>query len=406
MWLIDGDRVELSNLNRQILYTEADIGAAQGRGRGGAAARLQLGDRGRPRAPGGSRARRSIADFIAGADVVIDAADWPAHDIERWCNAACFEAGIPYITMSHFPPIARVGPLYVPGRTGCFVCQEAAYRRDYPLFDVAIEQRRGEANPGGDAGPGLRPDRRPGRDGGHAPADRPRRARRPSASPTSTTCARWRSNASRSCPSPTARSAGSCATTNLRRRRSTGRFGGVRRLAAPIALAALLRGAARRLRRFLVDQWRDCGRPARPAARRTPKAPPPLPAPRPSSCKTTASARRRLRATAVSCGEAQALTLAWQGRGVRRGAGRLPLRLHGRRLPLHRHRRRGRAGGRAAPARATRSPSSSPATKCARPSSLRRETRRDRRTAPARGTGATCGSMKATGIESRKTAEM
>ena len=26
MWLIDGDRVEVSNLNRQILYTEADIG--------------------------------------------------------------------------------------------------------------------------------------------------------------------------------------------------------------------------------------------------------------------------------------------------------------------------------------------------------------------------------------------
>ena len=47
----------------------------------------------------------------------IDAADWPAHDIERWCNAACFEAGIPYIMMSHFPPIVRVGPLYVPGET-------------------------------------------------------------------------------------------------------------------------------------------------------------------------------------------------------------------------------------------------------------------------------------------------
>ena len=26
MLLIDGDRVEVSNLNRQILYTEADIG--------------------------------------------------------------------------------------------------------------------------------------------------------------------------------------------------------------------------------------------------------------------------------------------------------------------------------------------------------------------------------------------
>ena len=85
-----------------------------------------------------------IADFIAGADIVIDAADWPAHDIERWCNSACFEAGIPYITMSHFPPIARVGPLYVPGRTGCFACQETAYRREYPLFDAADRPAAGE----------------------------------------------------------------------------------------------------------------------------------------------------------------------------------------------------------------------------------------------------------------------
>ena len=52
--------------------------------------------------------------------------------------------------MSHFPPIARVGPLYVPGVTGCFACQEIAYRREYPLFDAAIEQRAGETEPGGD----------------------------------------------------------------------------------------------------------------------------------------------------------------------------------------------------------------------------------------------------------------
>ena len=42
MWLIDGDRVEVSNLNRQILYTEADIGLLKVEARGGAAARLQL----------------------------------------------------------------------------------------------------------------------------------------------------------------------------------------------------------------------------------------------------------------------------------------------------------------------------------------------------------------------------
>jgi bacteriocin biosynthesis cyclodehydratase domain-containing protein len=152
MWLIDGDRVEVSNLNRQILYTEADVGELKVEC---AAARLRAFNSGCKIT---SEARRleseeDISEFIAGSDVVIDAADWPAHDIERWCNSACFEAGIPYITMSHFPPIARVGPLYVPGKTGCFVCQEIGYRREYPLFDVAVEQRRAKPSPAATLGP-------------------------------------------------------------------------------------------------------------------------------------------------------------------------------------------------------------------------------------------------------------
>jgi molybdopterin-synthase adenylyltransferase len=152
MWLIDGDRVEPSNLNRQTLYTEAEFGLLKVET---ATARLRAFN---PEMRVTSTARRlesqaEIADFIDGADVVIDAADWPAHDIERWCNSACFEAEIPYITMSHFPPIARVGPLYVPGKTGCFACQEIAYRRQYPLFDVAVEQRRAKASPAATLGP-------------------------------------------------------------------------------------------------------------------------------------------------------------------------------------------------------------------------------------------------------------
>ncbi len=152
MWLIDGDRVEVSNLNRQILYTEADIGLLKVEC---AAARLRAFN---SMAEITTAARRlegeeDIAEFIDGADVVIDAADWPAHEIERWCNSACFKAGIPYITMSHFPPVARVGPLYVPGKTGCFVCQEIGYRREYPLFDVAIEQRRAQPSPAATLGP-------------------------------------------------------------------------------------------------------------------------------------------------------------------------------------------------------------------------------------------------------------
>jgi bacteriocin biosynthesis cyclodehydratase domain-containing protein len=141
MWLVDGDRVELHNLNRQTLYTEADIGLLKVEV---AAARLRAFN---PAMRITATARRlgsqaEIADFIHGADVVIDAADWPARDIERWCNGASFETGVPFITMSHFPPVARTGPLYVPGRTGCFSCQEIAWRREYPLFDVVAEERR------------------------------------------------------------------------------------------------------------------------------------------------------------------------------------------------------------------------------------------------------------------------
>jgi molybdopterin-synthase adenylyltransferase len=152
MWLIDGDRVEISNLNRQILYTEADIGELKVER---AAARLSaFNSSARITAtPRRLESEADIAEFIAGADVVVDAADWPAHEIERWCNAACFAAGIPYITMSHFPPIARVGPLYVPGVTGCFICQEIGYRREYPLFDVAVEQRRAKPSPAATLGP-------------------------------------------------------------------------------------------------------------------------------------------------------------------------------------------------------------------------------------------------------------
>jgi bacteriocin biosynthesis cyclodehydratase domain-containing protein len=152
MLLVDFDRVELSNLNRQVLYGEADIGrhkavAAAERLSGFNSsikieARVQKLD-----------SEEAIAETIAGFDMVIDACDWPAHDIERWINSACFAAGVPFIAMSHFPPIARVGPLYVPGVTGCYNCQEIGYRRTYPLFDVAIEQQRGKESPAATLGP-------------------------------------------------------------------------------------------------------------------------------------------------------------------------------------------------------------------------------------------------------------
>jgi molybdopterin-synthase adenylyltransferase len=143
--LVDGDRVELSNLNRQVQYIEADLGALKVER---LAARLRAFNSELEVEAVAERVEDPdrLAELIAGVDLVVDAADWPPHQIERWCNEACFAAGIPYIAMSHYPPMVRVGPLYVPGETGCYSCQEISWRREYPLYDVAIEQR--QAAPG------------------------------------------------------------------------------------------------------------------------------------------------------------------------------------------------------------------------------------------------------------------
>jgi bacteriocin biosynthesis cyclodehydratase domain-containing protein len=150
--LVDGDAVELSNLNRQVLYSEDDVGRPKATVAAAALRRFNPATRVVPvvRTLG---TPEEIGEAVHGSSFVVDAADRPSHDIERWVNAACFEHGVPYITMSHFPPFARVGPMYVPGETGCFNCQERAYRRTYELYDHIIEQRRGSPSPAATLGP-------------------------------------------------------------------------------------------------------------------------------------------------------------------------------------------------------------------------------------------------------------
>jgi len=152
LWLIDCDEVETSNLNRQIQFSEADVGRVKVKV---AAERLHAFNSAiSVRATEGRlEGEDDIATFIAGADFVVDAADWPAFDIERWVNKVCFEAGTPYIGMSHIPPFARVGPLFVPGETGCYACQEAGFRRSHPMFDQVREQLRAKPSTAPTFGP-------------------------------------------------------------------------------------------------------------------------------------------------------------------------------------------------------------------------------------------------------------
>jgi len=141
---VDDDTIELSNLNRQVLYRMSDIG----RPKVDVAAEALCGLNPDVECVPIDRRVRSVGDVrcvAAGADFVVSTADWPVHDIGRWVNRACLELRVPHTSAGQFPPRVRIGPTFVPGRTACLECQERAIRRDFPLYDELVDHRKSAA---------------------------------------------------------------------------------------------------------------------------------------------------------------------------------------------------------------------------------------------------------------------
>jgi bacteriocin biosynthesis cyclodehydratase domain-containing protein len=141
---VDGDRVDVSNLARQVMFTEADVGVTKTEV---AAARLAelRGDLDFVGVETVLRSPADVSEVIAGADVVVAAVDWPAALIGGWVDEACVAGGVPYVAMSQHPPLVRIGPTYVPGQTGCYRCQEASYRDRYASYDELVGQTADES---------------------------------------------------------------------------------------------------------------------------------------------------------------------------------------------------------------------------------------------------------------------
>ena len=150
--IVDDDVVELSNLNRQIVYGVSDVGKAKVEA---AAAWLSAFD---PRVEVERLVLRvdgpdAAARVAAGADALVLAADAPPYVLGRWVNSACVEHGVPFISAGQLPPLLRVGPLYVPGRTACFECHERALRRLSADYDGYVRHLQASPYRGATIGP-------------------------------------------------------------------------------------------------------------------------------------------------------------------------------------------------------------------------------------------------------------
>lgn len=141
--VIDDDRVALSNLNRQILYSRGDVGTQKA---AAAAAWVRAFD---PAIAVSALDRRVASPDDAeactsGADAVVLAADWPPYEIARWVNAACVRSRVPFIVAGQLPPILKIGPTYIPGEGPCFACHERALLNASPAYADYVRFRAAE----------------------------------------------------------------------------------------------------------------------------------------------------------------------------------------------------------------------------------------------------------------------
>ncbi|MCX4744601.1 TOMM precursor leader peptide-binding protein [Kitasatospora sp. NBC_01287] len=133
---VDPDTVELSNLNRQPLYREQDLGrpkveAALRDLRARNSAVRVTGERRRVGGPA------ELAELLGSGegryDVLLVCADQPP-EIRRWANRVCLATGTPWVDAGYHGPLVTAG-VHVPGEGACWECLRAGEveRRDLGL---------------------------------------------------------------------------------------------------------------------------------------------------------------------------------------------------------------------------------------------------------------------------------
>ncbi len=144
---VDFDRVELSNLNRQVLYSTAAVGLPK------VEVATQRMKEFNPDIDFSAEQRRlasaqDVADVVAASapDFLFCLADKPNGFIDFWTNEACVRHGVPFAAASIS---SALGTAYsvLPGDGPCYQCRVDAERAGHPYMDEDLEYvRKHEVN--------------------------------------------------------------------------------------------------------------------------------------------------------------------------------------------------------------------------------------------------------------------
>jgi len=130
--LIDADRVELSNLNRQILHWEEDIGVEKVLSAARKLRKLNSTVEVMPRAE--EITKENVASLVEGADLVMDAMDNMA--TRFILNEACVKMGVPFIHGGIHGLLGQITTI-IPRRGPCLRCifpQEVEGKKPFPVL--------------------------------------------------------------------------------------------------------------------------------------------------------------------------------------------------------------------------------------------------------------------------------
>lgn len=137
IFIIDGDKVELSNLNRSILYKPNDLGKWK------VECAIKVANSFSP----STQIDGKVLEITSGEDLIphldtvdllISCADKPYWFIQQWIADACLSKDVPFLTASG----GKIGPFTIPTETSCRMCLWAEITEKKPELANALKMHQ------------------------------------------------------------------------------------------------------------------------------------------------------------------------------------------------------------------------------------------------------------------------